>query len=251
MRVIPALFGALLVTVAVFLFMRSLIQYSEQEGAQVAVYHDVQILHSAPAAETPLPQEPPPEAETVNTEEPTLEPLAASMSGPSAAAPALVGPAAKSPGVLGIPALDIGVGDIDIPAVGDRWSGALGDRWAAALGAGSGGIQAGVGGGTEAQGYVEVVPFDTRRPNVPEVAWRNKIDGWVLVAFSVTPDGRTQKVRVLDASPRGVFEESVIAAVSDWTYNVSFAGKAKGDVVMTQKVEVLWSNYPQNLPNVD
>ena len=106
-------------------------------------------------------------------------------------------------------------------------------------------------GGRDAQGFIEVVPYDTRRPNVPEVAWQNKIDGWVLVAFSVTRDGRTRDVRVLDASPRGVFEEKVMAAVADWKYNVSFSGDLQGDVILTQKVEVQWQNYPQNLPNVD
>lgn len=240
MRIIPAVLGALVITVALFLFMRSLIQYSEQEGAQLAVFNDVQILHSEPEPEAPL-QEQTVEAEPEVTEEPTMEPL-------TAAAPALAAPAAPA-AALQIPTLDLAAGDIDIPAVGDRWSGGVGDRWSKALGADA--VQVGAGSGTDAQGFVEVVPFDTRRPNVPESAWLNKIDGWVLVAFSVTPDGRTQKVRVLDASPRGVFEDTVIAAVADWKYHVSFAGKAKGDVVMTQKVEVFWRNYPQNLPNVD
>ena len=67
----------------------------------------------------------------------------------------------------------------------------------------------------------------------------------------MTPDGRTRDVRVLDASPRGVFEEKVMAAVADWKYNVSFSGDIQGDVILTQKVEVQWQNYPQNLPNVD
>ena len=48
-----------------------------------------------------------------------------------------------------------------------------------------------------------------------------------------------------------VFEEKVIAAVEDWTYRISFADKPSGDVIVTQKVEVQWKNYPQNLPNVD
>lgn len=241
-RIYPALLGALLITVAVFLFMRSLIQYSESEGAQLAVFNDVQILHSAPEPETPPPPEQTPEPEPEVTAEPTLEPMVT-------AAPALAAPSIPA-AALQIPALDLGAGDLDIPAVGDRWSGGAGGRWAKAL-AGTEGDDVLVGGGADAQGYVEVVPYDTRRPNVPEVAWRNKIDGWVLVAFSVTPDGRTQKVRVLDANPRGVFEDTVIAAVSDWKYRVDFAGKVSGDVVVTQKVEVKWSNYPQNLPNVD
>ena len=150
-------------------------------------------------------------------------------------------PTPKPATELEIPALDLAVGDIDIKAVGERWS--------APLGAGT--VAVGTGTGQDSRGYVEVVPFNTRRPNVPEVAWQNKTDGWVLVAFTITPDGRTQDVRVLDARPRGVFEEKVISAVEDWQYRLSFSAKNKYSVTLTQKVEVEWKNYPQNLPNVD
>ncbi|AQA19148.1 hypothetical protein BST95_13755 [Halioglobus japonicus] len=98
---------------------------------------------------------------------------------------------------------------------------------------------------------MEVVPYNTRKPNVPEVAWENKISGWVLVAFTVTPEGATRNVRILDARPRGVFEEKVIAAVEDWRYTLSFKGKQRSNLVLTQRVEVHWEDYPQNLPNVD
>ena len=86
---------------------------------------------------------------------------------------------------------------------------------------------------------------------MPEVAWQNRIDGWVLVAFTVTPEGRTRDIRVLDARPRGVFEESVVAAVEDWQYRLEFSSRSSYSVTLTQKVEVEWKNYPQNLPNVD
>ena len=144
---------------------------------------------------------------------------------------------------LEIPALDLAAGEIEIQAAGDNWSLPLGSG-----GIGNIGLSAA---GTDGAGYVEVTPYNTRRPNVPEVAWQNRIDGWVLVAFSVTPDGRTRDVRVLDAFPRGVFEEKVVAAVEDWRYSVNFIGKQRGDILLTQRVEVLWKNYPQNLPHVD
>lgn len=231
MRLLPAVIGALLVTLAVFLFMHALIQRGKDEGVPLAVYSDVQIFQAQP--EDPSPPEQELEAAPEKMDEPVMEPLSvAPVTPPAAPVPA---------DTLEIPALDLGVGDIDIAAAGKRWSAPL---------PGGGGAEVVVG-GTDAQGYIEVVPFDTRRPNVPEVAWQNKIDGWVLVAFSVTPQGRTRDVRVLDASPRGVFEEKVIAAVADWTYRVNFSGKTKGDVILTQKVEVSWGNYPQNLPNVD
>ncbi|MEZ5503846.1 MAG: TonB family protein [Halioglobus sp.] len=230
MRLLPALIGALFITLVVFLFMHSLIRQGRDAAVQLPVYTDVQILHTEP--EKPPPQEEKPEREPEPAEEPSLEPLAVSAVTPPAALPA------EQPE---IPALDLGVGDIAIAAAGERWS--------APLRSGGGDVE--IAGGMDAQGYIEVVPFDTRRPNVPLVAWQNKIDGWVLVAFSVTPQGRTRDVRVLDASPRGVFEEAVMAAVADWTYRISFSSAARGDVILTQKVEVEWKNYPQNLPNVD
>ncbi len=243
MRMIPALLGALLITLAVFLFMHSLIQRGPDEDMQLEVYRDVQIAHTEQEPVAPPPREQTPTAQPTTAQEPTMEPLAITAVAPNAS-----GPVAEPATALEIPVLDLGAGDIEIAGLGDRWGSGVGGGWSAPLGA------AGVdvaNGGTDAQGYIEVVPNDTRRPNVPLVAWENKIDGWVLVAFSVTPQGRTREVRVLDASPRGVFEEAVIAAVSDWTYQLSFSGEVRGDVVLTQKVAVLWTNYPQNLPNVD
>jgi len=230
MRLLPALLGALLVTLVIFLFMHSLIQRGKEEGVPLIVYNDVQIV--PPQQEEPPPPDEAPEEEAEPVDEPTMEPLAV-----AAAAP----PAPVAADTLEIPALELAAGDINIAAAGERWT--------APMGGGGGGEV--VVGGRDAQGFIEVVPYDTRRPNVPEVAWQNKIDGWVLVAFSVTPDGRTRDVRVLDASPRGVFEEKVMAAVADWKYNVNFSGDLQGDVILTQKVEVQWQNYPQNLPNVD
>lgn len=67
----------------------------------------------------------------------------------------------------------------------------------------------------------------------------------------MTAQGTTAGVRVLDANPRGVFEDKVVAAVSDWRYSVNFHGDLSRRVVLTQRVEVNWQNYPNNMPNVD
>ena len=227
MRFFPALSGALLITVALFLFMQGLIERGTQESVQLVGHPDVEVYQ--PKAEEPEP-EPEPEAVQEPVEEPVMDIMDVMAVSP---------PTPEVATELQIPALDLGVGDIDIQAVGDSWSAPLG----------AAGVS--IPGGSDAQGFVEVIPFDTRLPNVPEVAWKNRINGWVLVAFSVTPQGRTHDVRVLDAKPRGVFEEKVIAAVKDWSYRLSFAGKARANVIVTQKVEVRWENYPRNLPNVD
>ena len=229
MRFLPALLGAILVTVAVFLFMQSLIQRTQEEVVQVPVFETVQILREEPEQEEPpealeAPDRPPPE--------PAMEPLAIKDISPPAPVPATE---------FEMPALDLAVGDIAVKASGKRWSAPLAVDAIATR-----------PGGSDGRGYIEVIPFNTRQPNVPDVAWQNKISGWVLVAFNVTSDGNTRNIRVLDAKPRGVFEEKVVAAVEDWTYRVTFSGEAAaGNIVLTQKIEVSWESYPQNMPNVD
>ncbi len=228
MRFLISLVGGLLITAAVFLFMQSLIKSRQQQDVVLPVHSMVEILREEPPQEEPEPEE-------VEPEEPLEEPVMDSLE---------IAQPTPAPAVdLEIPAFDLAMGDIKIQSAGDRWNGPIG--------AGTGVVNLAGGGGEDAQGFIEVIPYDTRRPNVPDVAYQNKISGWVLVAFRVTADGSTRDVRVLDANPRGVYEEKVVAAVSDWKYRVNFYGGATGSVVLTQKVDVAWEDYPQNMPNVD
>jgi protein TonB len=228
MRFLISLLGGLLITAAVFLFMQSLIKSRQQQDVVLPVYSMVEIRPEEPPEEEPEPEE-------VEPEEPLEEPVMDSLE---------VAQPTPTPAVdLEIPAFDLAMGDIKIQSAGDRWNGPIGS--------GTGVVNLAGGGGEDAQGFIEVIPYDTRRPNVPDVAYQNKISGWVLVAFRVTANGSTRDVRVLDANPRGVYEEKVVAAVSDWKYRVNFYGGATGSVVLTQKVDVAWENYPQNMPNVD
>jgi protein TonB len=229
MRFVFALFGGLLITVAVFLFMQSLIESRQQQDVLLPVFSKVEILRQEE------PKEEEPEPEEAEPEEPVEEPLMDSLQ--------VASPTPEPALNLEMSALDLALGDIKIQSVGDRWKGPAGT--------GVGAVNLAGGGGEDAQGFIEVIPYDTRRPNVPEVAYQNRVSGWVLVAFKVSGDGTTRDVQVLNANPRGVFEEKVVAAVSDWKYRVAFYGGATGDVVLTQKVDVSWENYPQNLPNVD
>ena len=95
-------------------------------------------------------------------------------------------------------------------------------------------------------GFREVLPLATRQPNIPEYAWQNKIDGWVLVAFSVNAQGLVENIRVLDAHPKGVFEENVIASVKHWVYSPADIGGKKVKVQLTQRIELFWKDYPNN-----
>ena len=77
MRFFPALFGALLITVAVFLFMQSLIQRGKEEGVQLAVHQDVQILRQEKPEEEPEPEQDTPEEPPEEPQMDTLEVMAA------------------------------------------------------------------------------------------------------------------------------------------------------------------------------
>ena len=142
---------------------------------------------------------------------------------------------------MDLPAIDLAPGDLQIRSGQGRWDTPMSADAVNIL----------EGQGVGAQAYVDVVPIGTRTPNVPELAWKNKINGWVLVAFNVLPNGRTKNIRVLDASPRGVFEEKVILAVEDWIYSVHYFGDLKGEIILTQKVEIEWKAYPNNLNEMD
>ncbi|AUM13956.1 energy transducer TonB [Ketobacter alkanivorans] len=180
--------------------------------------------------------EPPPdEAEPQTTPEQAVasEPSFAEESMmPVATLPQTV--AAPAPSALPQPKMSSNA--FNVPAPKSSWSAPLsGDAFQA---------------GEKGKGFVEVIPLATRRPNIPEVAWENKIDGWVLVAFTLKPDGRTANVRVLDARPGGVYEDNVIRAVQDWLYDMRSI-KHKGDIILTQKIELFWRDYPDNTPYLD
>lgn len=224
MRFILAFAGALFITIAVFLFMQGLIESRRKEDVQLLVHQPIEITREQKTEQKP--ERPP---EELRQPEPAMAELQLPVLSPQ--------PKMN----LEIPPLDLGAGDLEIVGTGDRWNAPLGSDAVGIL------ESRGIG----AEGFVEVVPISTRKPNVPELAWKNKINGWVLVAFNVTPDGRTRNIRVLDANPRGVFEEKVIAAVEDWLYSVRFSGERKGEVVLTQRVGVEWKDFHLNMPNVD
>lgn len=101
------------------------------------------------------------------------------------------------------------------------------------------------------EGLIEITPYSTRRPNIPKVAFDNKLNGWVLLVFNISESGQPINIKVLDAQPKGIFEDEVIKAIQRWRYSVSGLVRADQDVVLTQKIELQWQNYPANLPYND
>ena len=237
LRLPLALLLALLVSLSIFLFMQSLIQTDASDLAAPEQLSVVELFkppepqdqpEPEPEPREPLPSEPAP-AEP----EPTMEPLQA------AAPQAPAQPAVEQM----MPPLEMGTMAIE--------TGSSGDAWSTPLTGGGGAAKLLEQIGQDNQGFVEVVPFSTRKPNIPELAWKNKRNGWVLVAFNVTPKGYVTNVRVLDASPKGLFEQTVVNAVSDWRFQFSGNKPIDTNLVLTQKIELFWKDYPLNIKGYD
>jgi protein TonB len=55
-------------------------------------------------------------------------------------------------------------------------------------------------------------------PAYPPQAKTRNVEGWVDVAFTVDPDGRTTNVRVISAQPATTFDAAAVDAVRRWRY---------------------------------
>lgn len=61
-------------------------------------------------------------------------------------------------------------------------------------------------------------PVATVPPPYPPEAARDGIEGWVRVSIEIDATGRVGDVRVLEAQPRGVFEQTAIRTVRRWSW---------------------------------
>lgn len=222
-RVVLILSLALAITLAIFLFMRGLIHGDSEtvETVELAAFVELYRAPPKPKAQQPEPDpEPIPEA----NKEPEMERLQVVS----------VEPVTASDQVM--PSVDMGALSINVGSSQGQWA-------MPALGQGLDLL----GEGKDSKGYVEISPYTTRRPNIPKLAWENKLNGWVLVAFNVSQSGHTRNIRILDANPKGIFEEEVKRAVAQWRYDVSGIKNYTGDMVLTQKISLYWKNYPDNV----
>ena len=89
------------------------------------------------------------------------------------------------------------------------------------FGSGEGGIRQGGGapsvamaGGSD-RGPVPQVRLD---PDYPPQAKDRGIEGWAIVSFTVTREGRVKDVVVIDSQPKGMWDRSTLRAVANWRY---------------------------------
>ena len=65
----------------------------------------------------------------------------------------------------------------------------------------------------------DVQPLVRINPEYPNRALQRGIEGWVTVQFTITETGSVADAIVVDASPKGMFEEAALKAIARWRYN--------------------------------
>jgi protein TonB len=74
------------------------------------------------------------------------------------------------------------------------------------------------GGGTGSGVGSEAIPLVRVNPLYPPRAQSRGVEGWVLLQFTITPQGTTKDIEVLDADPKGYFERAAKDAVKKYKY---------------------------------
>jgi len=74
-------------------------------------------------------------------------------------------------------------------------------------------------------------------PNYPTAALRAGQSGWVVVGFTITPEGRTSDVHVVDAQPRHVFDRAAMEAVNRYRFKPAMRGGTAVASTKQQKIE--------------
>jgi len=213
--------AAISVSLLLFYFMRILLNTDNQDSNQLKIAAVVELYQATPKIQEPLPK--PQQEFPEEVVEPDME----------GAMPII--DSTPSPSVKDIMS-DFEIGNLTVLSGGSDAS------WSLPIDA----DLVDTFNSKDNQGVYEVVPFATRAPNIPKIAWQNKLNGWVLVAFNIGAKGNAENVRLLDSNPKGIFEKEVILALEGWRYDVSKIKNYQGDMVLTQKIHLYWKDYPNN-----
>ena len=84
---------------------------------------------------------------------------------------------------------------------------------------------------------IDAVLLKSANPNYPTAALRAGQSGWVMVGFTVAPDGRTTDIRVVEAQPRHVFDRAAVDAVSRYRFKPAMRDGVAVATNKQQKIE--------------
>jgi len=82
-----------------------------------------------------------------------------------------------------------------------------------------------------AKGKFDPNPIYRAKPAYPAGARSSKIEGYVVVRYSVSASGAVTSVSVVSASPPGIFNSATMAAVRQWRFKPSPQGGSRSTTV--------------------
>ena len=62
------------------------------------------------------------------------------------------------------------------------------------------------------------IPLVRINPIYPRSAAERRIEGWVMIEFTISKTGTVKNARVVDAKPANIFNRSALAAIRKWKY---------------------------------
>ena len=82
----------------------------------------------------------------------------------------------------------------------------------------------------------DVIPLVRIAPEYPPRALSRGLEGWVRVQFTITPTGTVKDAVVVEAEPKGMFEDAALKSIARWRYNAKVEGGVPVERVGVQTI---------------
>nr|WP_170883596.1 energy transducer TonB [Vibrio ostreicida] len=84
----------------------------------------------------------------------------------------------------------------------------------------------------------QVLPLYRVEPRYPTKAKKRRVEGYVVLVFTIDPTGKPVDIQISDASPKRMFEREAITALKKWRYQPKLVdGVAVSQVGRSARVE--------------
>lgn len=196
--------------------MRLIIPFGAAILISLGLFWLMQWLVTPPEGEVALRPDPPPVVVAKPPEDdPSRDAAAAQLKEAPPAPPAVPSVSLSLNASVPLPAAQAQAVAFSIPKINPGGGSLTGSNF--------GGFTGGAGQGSgfgEGQGFEgkRLVPLSTARPQIPEYAFEQGIEGWVEVVFVVNSNGKVSNIRIIDAQPKGVFETAMVESIRNWIY---------------------------------
>ncbi|WP_341326913.1 energy transducer TonB [Methylotuvimicrobium sp. KM2] len=232
-RVLSASFvAALIINLALLLLIGALISQREAALVSEAKPQGIEFIRLPPKVEEPKPEpkpveppelepEPKAEPEPVRPKPKAVTPKPVKRAAPRKPAPKITPLPSVPPPRIDIPTHGHGLELAPVPGTDSRVTAPPSD-WStdkteeAASGDGTG---AGSGSGDRA-----LVVLSRKMPRYPRRARERGIEGWVRLEIVVKPNGTVGDARVIDASPKRIFDQAALEAIRRWRFKPTHKG---------------------------